>query len=59
MPGYHILIFDCPVICKKSLKIPKGGNQNPLIEERQTTQWPKEKRTNSDLQNIQIKLKLE
>jgi len=27
---------------KKSLKIPKGGNQNPLIEE-QTTQWPKEK----------------
>jgi hypothetical protein len=27
---------------KKSLKIPKGGNQNPYIEE-QTTQWPKEK----------------
>jgi hypothetical protein len=24
------------------LKIPKGGNQNPYIEE-QTTQWPKEK----------------
>jgi hypothetical protein len=22
-------------ICKKSLKIPKGGNQNPLIEDRQ------------------------
>jgi len=51
MPGYLILIFDCPVICKKSLKIPKGGNQkipkggnqNPLIEEGQTTQWPKEK----------------
>ena len=34
------------VICnmyKKSLKIPKGGNQNPYIEEEQTTQWPKEK----------------
>jgi hypothetical protein len=27
----------------KSLKIPKGGNQNPSIEERQTIQWPKEK----------------
>ena len=26
---------------KKSLKIPKGGNQNPYIKE-QTTQWPKE-----------------
>ena len=24
------------------MKIPKGGNQNPYIEE-QTTQWPKEK----------------
>jgi hypothetical protein len=22
------------------LKIPKGGNQNPYIEEEQTTQWP-------------------
>jgi hypothetical protein len=33
-----ILIFT-----KKSLKIPKGGNQNPYIEEDQTTQWPKEK----------------
>ena len=28
---------------KKSLKIPKGGNQNPYIEEEQTTQWPKDK----------------
>jgi hypothetical protein len=28
---------------KKSLKIPKRGNQNPYIEEEQTTQWPKEK----------------
>jgi hypothetical protein len=25
------------------LKIPKGGNQNPYMEEEQTTQWPKEK----------------
>jgi hypothetical protein len=25
------------------LKIPKGGNQNPYIEEEHTTQWPKEK----------------
>jgi hypothetical protein len=28
---------------KKTLKIPKGGNQNPYIEEEQTTLWPKEK----------------
>ena len=28
---------------KKSLKIQKGGNQNPYMEEVQTTQWPKEK----------------
>jgi hypothetical protein len=43
-------------------KIPKGGNQNPYIKEEQTTQWPKEKRTkrtNNDLQNIHIKLKIE
>ena len=33
-------IFD---LYMKSLKIPKGGNQNPYIEEEQTTQWPKEK----------------
>ena len=25
------------------MKLPKGGNQNPYIEEEQTTQWPKEK----------------
>jgi hypothetical protein len=25
------------------LKIPKGGNQNPYIEEEQITQWSKEK----------------
>jgi hypothetical protein len=31
------------MLYKKSLKIPKGGNQNPYIEEEQTTQWPKEK----------------
>jgi hypothetical protein len=30
------------VLSKKSLKIPKGGNQNPYIEEEKTTQWPEE-----------------
>ena len=25
------------------MKIPKGGNQNPYIEEEQTTQWSKER----------------
>ena len=36
-------------------------NQSPYIEEEQTTQWPKEKlqKTNYDLQNIHIKLKIE
>jgi hypothetical protein len=35
------------------LKSKKITNQNPKIEEEQTTQWPKEKdkRTNNDLQN--------
>ena len=32
---------------KKSLKIPKGGNQNPYVEG-QTLQW---KKKNNDLQN--------
>ena len=27
---------------QKSLKIPKGGNYNPYIEEEQTIQWPKD-----------------
>jgi len=36
------------------------GNQNPYIEEGQTTQWSKEKvqKTNNDLQNIHIKLQI-
>jgi hypothetical protein len=36
-------------------------NQNPYIEEEQTTQWSKEKvqKTNYDLQNIHIELKIE
>ena len=28
---------------KKSLKIPKGGNQNPYIEDEPTIQWPIDK----------------
>jgi hypothetical protein len=38
-----------------SLKIPKGGNQNLLIEEEQTTQWSKEKRTNNDIHTHKTK----
>jgi hypothetical protein len=34
--------MSCKFI-KKSMKIPKGGNQNLYIKEGQTTQWPKEK----------------
>jgi hypothetical protein len=37
-----IIDFTKKTTTKKSLKIPKG-NQNPYIEEEQTTQWPKEK----------------
>jgi hypothetical protein len=48
-----------PQTYKRSLKIPKGGNQNPYIEEEQTTQKKENKRTNNDLQNIHIKLKIE
>jgi hypothetical protein len=29
------------LLYKKSWTIPKGGNQNPYIEEEQKTQWPK------------------
>ena len=46
---------------KKSLRYQRG-NQNPYIEEEQTTQRPKEKvqkKTNNDLQNIHITSKIE
>jgi len=39
----HYLSCNKNIHIKKSLKIQKGGNQNPYIEEEQTTQWPKEK----------------
>jgi hypothetical protein len=35
----HLMLI--PVAFK--VQVPKGGNQNPYIEEEQTTQWPKEK----------------
>jgi hypothetical protein len=37
-----VVITDVRSLYKKRLKIPKGGNQNPYIEEEQTTQWSKE-----------------
>ena len=44
---------------KKSLRYQRG-NQNPYIEEGQTTQWPKEKVQNDkNLQNIHTQLKIE
>jgi len=45
---------------EEELTIPKGGNQNPYIEEEQTThgQRKKYKRTNNDLQHIHMKLKI-
>ena len=43
--GMHMnsIFTGLDYMSKKSLKIPKVGNQNPYIEEEQTTQWPKEK----------------
>jgi len=40
----------------KSLKIPKGGNQNPHIEEEQTTQWPKENKQKDKQRSIKPKI---
>jgi len=37
------IVSKCLHCYKKSLKIPKGGNQNLYIKEEQTAQWPKEK----------------
>ena len=44
----------------RSLKIYQRGNQNPQVEEEQTTQWQNKiyKRTNNDEQKIHIKLKI-
>ena len=53
------LVFSYVQYLMKSLNIPKG-NQNPYIEEGQTTQWPtkkKNKGTNNDLQNTTQKTK--
>ena len=41
--GAQIFTNILDISNKKSLKISKGGNQNPYIEEDQTTQWPMEK----------------
>jgi hypothetical protein len=47
--------------CEEGFEDNQRGNQNSYIDEEQITQWPKEKvqRTNNDLQNIHIKLKIE
>ena len=47
------------LLSMKSLNIGLG-NQNPYIEEEQTTQWPqnKYKWKNNDLQNIHLNLKI-
>jgi hypothetical protein len=40
---YNIRILVPLKRATRVLKIPKGGNQNSLVEEEQTTQWLKEK----------------
>jgi hypothetical protein len=42
-PPYGYLIFQYRRVCKY-----QRGNQNPYIEEKQTTQWAKEKRTKGE-----------
>jgi hypothetical protein len=37
-----LLLLIVPV--RRTLKMSKGGNQNPYIEERQTARWPKKKK---------------
>ena len=46
-----------PTYSKKSLKIPKG--QSESVYRRTDNTMAKRKRTNNDLQNIHIKLKIE
>ena len=40
---YYVIVYHQSKTKYKSLKIPKGGNQNSYVEEEQTTQWSKEK----------------
>ena len=49
--GYTITVKI--TIVKRACRYQRG-NQNPYIEEEQTRQWLKQKRTNNDLQNIHI-----
>ena len=49
-------------ICRNTIiRRYQRGNQNPYIEEEQTTQWPKERvqKDKHDLQIIHIELKIE
>ena len=39
----YSLSFTIIVLFYEEFEDNKGGNQNPYIEEEQTTQWPKEK----------------
>ena len=41
--GIKLMPVNKDIACNKSLKIPKGGNQDSYIIEGQTTQWLKEK----------------
>ena len=57
VPPYGYSMFQYRRVCKY-----QSGGQNPCVGEGRTTQWLKDKkykRTNNDLQNIHIKLKIE
>ena len=49
------------ILCKKSLKISKGGNQKRISKKNRqhSDQQQKYKITNNDLQNLLIKLEIE
>jgi hypothetical protein len=54
-PPYGYLIFQYRRVCKY-----QRGNQNPYIEEKQTTQWAKEKSTKEEITIYKTyKLKIE
>ena len=60
---FWLCSFQCVLVCvciRRAWRYQRG-NQNPYIEEEQTTQWPKQmyKRKNNNLQNIHIRLTIE
>jgi len=60
-PNIKLFTLENRNIAVRRVSRYQRGNQNPYIEDEQTTQWRKEKvqKDNNHLQNIYIKLKIE